>query len=266
MHCSAVRDEDFYSLGGRITPGRAGAVERQETLGWKPRADVEPWMVVDPIDWTANPYDDRNWFAQVHGWRVMDAYLRDYRATGDGAVLERVAGWMLAWAKYRRGVPPEISRLLDPISGMRATRIAVVLDAVLPGDLEISERERDGLWALATEQATWLYTPGHIVMMNHAYFQVLGLELLCRVLHDQPWAAQARTYAIETFDRFVQTQFHRGGRPCGEHPELPPTATSTCKTAPPPSPANSTPAEHWSSRRPAVRGAPSSCPPRSWPS
>lgn len=180
-------------------------------VGWQPRPDVSPWLIPEPMDWSANPYNDRNWFAQLHGWRMMDPYLQAYRSRGAGRYLSRLIPWMTSWPAFRDSAPRSEQKTFGALGGMRATRLALVLDAWRTGAIDLSRRERDTLYDLARRDAEWLAMPGHIAMMNHAYFQIFGIELLCRVLSDEPWATGIRQTMLDTFDKLIPLQFTEEG-------------------------------------------------------
>lgn len=210
---SVVVETDYYSIG------RIPSVKNQELVGWRPRVDLEPWPIPEPINWREDPFGDRNWFAQFHGWRMMDPYLRAFKVAGDASNLSRIVPWMTAWPDFRKTAPPQEQKTLGALGGMRVTRLALLLDGYRSGALELSGDERDVLYALAEEDAAWLMTPGNIALMNHAYFQVFGLELIGRVLHGEPWADRARDVALETFGRLISAQFtdegvHVENSPC----------------------------------------------------
>jgi hypothetical protein len=38
-----------------------GRYESQRTQGFRPRRDVAPFPLELPLDWSADPFDDRNW-------------------------------------------------------------------------------------------------------------------------------------------------------------------------------------------------------------
>ncbi len=204
---SAVTEADHYSIGGL----RGDAVEQQQRHGWQARSDSEPWLIPDPIDWSADPFGDPNWYAQFHGWRPMDPHLRAFLRTQDSSYLRNVVPWVVAWPRYRRDAPKGRWKTLDALGGMRATRLALIIDAHLRGDLELADAERVALFGLARDTAAHLMTPEGIQPMNHGYFQVMGLELLGRVMATEDWAAAARDRAFEAFNNLIALQFTEEG-------------------------------------------------------
>jgi hypothetical protein len=200
---SRVTAADYYNIGGH----RPHMLELQEREGWRARPDSTPFRMGESADWAADPFDDPNWFSQFHGWRPMDVYLRAYLRSGDGTMLEKPLGWALAWPAYRRRAPKEKWKRLDALSGMRATRLALLVDAHRRGDVGLSAEGWHTLRGLAAETAEHLMTPEGIQTMNHGYFQALGLELLARVFEEEDWSAPARERADAAFNDLVAVQF-----------------------------------------------------------
>lgn len=208
IYTSKVVDRDYYSIG------RVPSVEVQDRIGWRARSDTQPWPIPESLDWSADPYRDRNWVSQFHSWRFMDPYLRAYKETGEPRYLARLIPWMTSWSGFREAAPESEQERLSVLGGMRTTRLALVLDAYRSGQsgaVELTRQQRDVLYGLGRRDAEWLATPGHISRMNHAYFQVLGVELLCRVMSDEPWAARVRDTMADIFNDLVQSQFTTEG-------------------------------------------------------
>ncbi|TDR93197.1 heparinase II/III family protein [Enterovirga rhinocerotis] len=204
---SALIESDFGVFGGVPTGGAESVIVAvQEAEGWKARSDTLGWVVPDPIDWSADPFGDKNWVAQFHGWRLMNVYLRAYSASRDPEMLRRIVPWMVAWAQYRRDLAPDRHNHVDPQSGMRSTGLAVVLDSIRRGELVVSAEDEVALHDLALDQVAWL-AGGNIAYMNHAYYQIIGLELMCRVLDDEPWAPLCRDHVAGVFEEFLASQF-----------------------------------------------------------
>ncbi|TDR90396.1 alginate lyase family protein [Enterovirga rhinocerotis] len=209
MSTSVIVESDLHGLAGT----RTTAVKEQDEKGWVARAGVEPFFPSEPFDWTANPYADPNWYAIFHSWRMMDAYIRTYWRTKDSSYLRRIVPWIASWGAYydsQRDDPSEM-QTLGGTSGSRGTRLAIVLDAHLNGDLALSSEERAALFARARADAAWLMTPGNMHTMNHGYYQIMGLEQLCRVLKDEPWAASGRDFAAARIAELVPMQFTAEG-------------------------------------------------------
>jgi hypothetical protein len=202
-YTSPLGDTAYYSIGGY----RLNAEAEQKRDGWKARSDSEPWRIADPIDWDANRPEDPNWYSQLHGWRPMDPHLQAYHRTGDGAHLRYIIPWAVSWPEYRERAPQQRWKALNALAGMRATRLGLVLDAYRRGDVELTGREQATLLVLAREFAANLMAQGGIQSMNHGYYQIMGLELLSRVLPEERWAKDALIRVAQAFEGLVSAQF-----------------------------------------------------------
>ncbi|TDR95322.1 heparinase II/III-like protein [Enterovirga rhinocerotis] len=202
---SSLLPEDFGVFGEAFDAGEHSLAEATGGI-WKARSDIPEWVIPDPIDWSADPFSDKNWVAQFHGWRPMNVYLRAYGVSRDPEMLRRIVPWMVAWAHYRRNLSPDRHNLVDPQSGMRSSGLAIVLDSIRRGELEVPIEDEIALHDLALDQIQWLAS-GKIAYMNHAYFQIIGLEVLSRVLGDEAWAPACREYAASVFEEFLGSQF-----------------------------------------------------------
>lgn len=200
---SPVTDTDYYSIG-RTHPIAAA---RYDEEGWQARSDAEPYLIPEPIAWGVDPFDDLNWVAQWHGWRPMDRFLNAYWFRGEHDGLRRIARWAVSWAAWRADAPPELHKKLGALTGMRATRLGLLLDAHFRGHLDLKEDDLAVLRALADDSAAHLQTPAGIQPMNHGYFQIMGLDLLARVLPDERWSEPSGRRAREALEVLVASQF-----------------------------------------------------------
>ena len=110
---------------------------------FKPRRDVQAWDASLPIDWGADPFHDPNWQYQLHAWRVMEYQFYEYRDTEDPAWLREAIEIALDWAHYHVDLGhSEQFSWYDMAAGIRATRLAFMLDRILServdaGDVEL---------------------------------------------------------------------------------------------------------------------------------
>ena len=64
--------------------------------GWK-FGKREPYPVETPIDWAADPYQDRGWRMWLNAWRILEPVLAAYDETKDKCYLEFANGIALDW-------------------------------------------------------------------------------------------------------------------------------------------------------------------------
>ena len=181
---------------------------------FRPRRDVQGWDAALPIDWSADPFDDRNWQYQLHAWRVMEYQLYEYRDTEDPVWLREVIEIALDWARYHVELGnTEKFSWYDMAAGIRAARLAFMLDRILSGLVDVTEIELETLMRVADLHAEKLQNPGFLAKGNHAIFQLVGLDMLCEVISWRSSCEEgaARRYARQFFKSLVNTQFTEEG-------------------------------------------------------
>lgn len=181
---------------------------------FEPRSDVQPWDASLPIDWNADPFRDPNWQYQLHAWRVMEFQLYEYRDSGDSAWLRGAIEIALDWAHYHIALGKEEKfSWYDMAAGIRATRLAFMLDRILSGQVEASHRELETLVRLADLHADKLRDPKFLATGNHAIFQLVGLDMLCEVVawRSSCGEGDARAYARRSFESLLRAQFTEEG-------------------------------------------------------
>ena len=127
---------------------------------FRPRRDVQVWDASLPIDWGADPFHDPNWQYQLHAWRVMEYQLYEYRDTEDPAWLREAIEIALDWAHYHVDLGrSEKFSWYDMAAGIRAARLAFMLDRILSERVEAGDIELETLMYLADLHAEKLQEP-----------------------------------------------------------------------------------------------------------
>lgn len=152
-------------------------IETQEREGFRPRTDNQPYPLDLPIDWAADPFRDRNWCFQLHGWRMMDPYLKLYLAKRDAVPLAKAWVFLEDWSDFHREHSAEYS-WYDMSTGLRALKLSVFLDAVRLGDFTPVADEWSTLFGLVERHLENLSDPENINPNNHGLFQLAGLKQL----------------------------------------------------------------------------------------
>lgn len=184
--------------------------ERMEE-GWQARDDLPHWEIDLPLEWEADPFDDTNWRAQLHFWKPIYPHYNEYFRTEDPSILENAVPFMLDW--WRAAQEESIGRFgwYDMSTGLRAFGIALVLDKIYAGELEVENDELEKLNAMADEHARWLQKRDFISTSNHGMFQVYGLRLLCDVIAYRPVCDGAQEFAAEMFGVLLEHQYTEEG-------------------------------------------------------
>ncbi len=192
----------------------------QKRRGFTPRKDNKPWPLTLPLDWNADPFNDRNWQFQLHAWRMTDPILVEYFKTGDTMYLAEALVFIEDWHSYHfQYKNSTIFSWYDMATGIRAMRLAFFLELVQADELEVSERTLEQLLEMADEHARRLQNKDLISPSNHGLFQVFGLNLLCSVNPTRPACKGGRTFASRMLQDIMITQF----TPQGMHREHSPS-------------------------------------------
>ena len=175
---------------------------------FKPRRDLPAWDASLPIDWSADPFKDRNWQFQLHTWRVMDFNLNQYRETEDATWLQNAADIALDWERYHVELGKRSAYAwYDMAAGLRSSRLAFLLDHILSGQFDFGDANLAALMRLADLHAEKLQEPQFLARTNHAIFQLVGLDALCEVAYWRKACVKARPYARTAFAELVRKQF-----------------------------------------------------------
>ena len=163
-----------------ISLSAATSYEFLRESGFMPRKDVPPWPVVLPILWDADPFDDRNWRFQLHAWRLIDPMLLKYRDTHDKKYLQESIEIINDVYQYHCTLQKESKyQWYDMAAGSRAMKLAWLWNEIdfdaLPDGKEVSHI----FFELMESHVLKLMEESFLSDDNHAYFQLVGLRLLC---------------------------------------------------------------------------------------
>lgn len=169
----------------RIVAGR-DSVRQAEQLwqqGFEPRRDVNPWPFKLPVQWDADPFQDRNWRYQLHAWQMLDPLIVAWEKTRERKYLEDALKIVLDWQQFHVE-QRESSKYgwYDMAVGLRAMKLAYLFQRAFAGDLFLSDASREKLVELAWLHGQNLMDKRYLSRGNHGLFQLHGLLALCRVL------------------------------------------------------------------------------------
>ena len=179
---------------------------------FRPRKDIPAWDASLPIDWSVDPFEDRSWQHHLHAWRNMEHWLYEFRQDGDAAHLLAPVEIALDWHQFHVEEGRKSGfQWYDHSAGIRASRLAFLLDFILSGRLEVSDADLACLMTLADLHAKKLMEPAFLSRGNHGLFQLVGLDALCSVVGWRNACQGARSYAKETFVDLVESWFSEEG-------------------------------------------------------
>ena len=177
-----------------------------------PRNDIPYWEFSLPLDWSVDPFEDRNWEHHLHSWRNMEYWLHQYRREGDIASLLIPIEIVLDWHRFHveEGRTSEF-QWYDHSTGVRASRLAFLLELILSDQIVVNDTDLARLMTLADLHVQKLMEPEFLNSGNHGAFQLVGLDALCSVVGWRTTCQGARIYSKEAFVRLVQSWYSEQG-------------------------------------------------------
>lgn len=173
-------------FGGMFEKTSRDQQTTREILSGTLRISPHPsWAMPKALSWDENPFDQRNWRAQLHMLRWLEPIRRAAAQGDEGARrywLETVRSWV-------RSNPPNRSKgdfaWADMVDGVRA--LCLVFGLPLTQD--------DSGWLLdsITEHGEWLADASHVGRANHALHQHQALFVISRLLRNHEWQDLAVT-------------------------------------------------------------------------
>lgn len=190
-----------------IVSSKTNTIDLYEKIGFKPRTDCTPYPLYLPVDWLEDPFNDRNWMFQLHGWRMLDPYF--VRAQKDD--LGYIADIINDWVQFEKN---NTSKWLwyDMSTGLRALKITLYLK--LCYDKQISHGI-DDIDYLLHEHFRHLSNPKELNPGNHGLFQLHGLKSLTYIIEDVSSDAFSMTdlkkYTNEQMSKLITSQLGTNG-------------------------------------------------------
>ena len=113
----------------------------------------------------------------------MEHWLHEYRLDGDAVQLLVPIEIALDWHRFHvEEGRTSAFQWYDHSTGLRASRLAFLLDLILSNQLEVSESNLARLMTLADLHAEKLRDSTFLSSDNHGLFQLVGLDALCSVV------------------------------------------------------------------------------------
>lgn len=206
-----VLDCRQYQISVFRDPEREIELAQSEGFQALARQDLERVALSYPLDWAADPLQDRNWMFQLHGWRMLDPLfnrMKDQDLDHIGNVME---DWYQFWRQNREA---RHWCWYDMSTGLRASRLAYLL-----------------VWCREHKKPVPLFEPllnrliaahfSHLTRLrelnrgNHGLFQLNGLMALVDALKGVPqWnrkRERARRFAVKHMKRLLHRQLGEFG-------------------------------------------------------
>ena len=175
------------------------------------RADIPKTPLKFPLDWDTDPYQDRNWCAQLHMWRMMDDYLLRFDRSRNIAWMKMPLAIIEDYFRYHIKERKR-SRFAwkDMMVGLRAMKLAYVFSAHLAGHLELSAKQLRACQRLIQRHVRFLTDERHIQYSNHTFIDIHGAMALAQVVSDDDQEIILRL-VDRVLPTLLTTQFSRAG-------------------------------------------------------
>ena len=175
------------------------------------RLDLSPVQLGFPIVWDEDPFSDRNWMFQLHGWRMLDVFFNRMLPQD----VDFIAQVMTDWQQFQSNSPDATPWFwYDMSTGLRASKIAALLmwsyEQTKPIPL-VSEV----LQCLISEHVAHLSNPKELNHGNHGLFQLNGLMALLHALNltgrSLPQQSAATEFTVMHMKEILQSQLGNYG-------------------------------------------------------
>ena len=208
-------DDRFYEI--RRFKNIEAEIKRYKKEGFiaMGREDLKAHKFSFPIDWLADPYDDRNWMYQLQAWRVIDPFLLRFEPKDVSYISQVINDWDAAvnaagqaddWFWY------------DMAAGIRALKLTYFV--LRCKALHVSH-EINNLESLIERHIRNLADPKNLNYGNHGLFQIHGLMSLACLIKQADWLnlQQVRDYAVSSMELLLKNQLGEHGVHTENSPE-----------------------------------------------
>lgn len=177
-----------------IISSKPEAIQIYETEGFRPRKDSISHFLTIPIDWSFDPFNDRNWMYQLNAWRMLEPYFN----RGNIEDLNYIAKIINDWIYFEKN---NVSKWLwyDMSVGLRALKISLYLKCCYEKGIDHQISDLDYLFH---EHLRHLSDPKELNSGNHGLFQLHGLKSLVYIL--ESWNKDA--YSIKSIGSYANEQ------------------------------------------------------------
>jgi hypothetical protein len=207
-----VLETEYLNFLVQGDPVQASAVQLENGFKAPGREDLSFWSLKIPLEWNANPFKDTNWRFQVHAWRMLDPYVLAWLKTGDKRYMVEVLAIVQDWHRYHIiETLPSTYGWYDMAAGIRAMKLAFLLDRALRSQFELTVEDRRMLIELADAHVSKLTEPDFLSPGNHGLFQLHGLIAVCQTLPYLKGCSGALKYAEGEMNELLNHQFSAEG-------------------------------------------------------
>jgi len=193
-------------------PVRVAALQAQQGFRAPGREELSAWPLTIPVSWNADPFRDSNWRFQLHAWRMLDPLLLAWTETGEQRYVDDAMRIVEDWHRYHVENGRHSAYGWNGMAtGIRAMKIALLLDRSLRGEMDFSEGDKELTIELADAHVRKLVVPALLNQGNHGLFQLHGLIAICTTVPQLVSCRGALQYAEQAMQRLLNLQFSSEG-------------------------------------------------------
>ncbi|MGP5254614.1 heparinase II/III domain-containing protein [Glutamicibacter ardleyensis] len=200
MSIDAARRQAF---GAKFDVSRRDQTLADQLLGGRLTLSPHPeWALTKDLEWTEDPFSDRNWRAQLQMLRWMDP-LRRRADAGDAASATAWLHYAKSWIDSNLSPAKSVREAwMDMVDGLRALELCIALPFV--SDFEPTALE----WLIPAIQvhAEWLMDERNLGHSNHALHQHQGLFVCGAVLRNEEMMQIAECRMLDLFKSQYDSQ------------------------------------------------------------
>jgi Heparinase II/III-like protein/Heparinase II/III N-terminus len=192
-------ESDLYLMAGPAPPD------------FQPRTDRPAWRLTLPLDWAVDPFGDDNWRFHLHVWRMIDPLILRWFREREPAMLREMFAYPRDWWRYHRAGGSTAHSWSDMASGVRALKLAFLVERWRLGDLVLDREEKAVLLALVDAHAGFLGRRRNVRNTNHGLLQAIAYRQLCRQAPDRRSCRRAHGRSAAYMRRIIARQFSPEG-------------------------------------------------------
>jgi hypothetical protein len=182
-------------FGGMYEKSSLDARLTRDLLAGKLSISPHPvWAIPEVLTWTEDPFNQRNWRAQLQMLRWLEPVRRS-AMDGDEAAREYWVSSVRSWVRANpRGRSEADFAWADMVEAIRGMCLVFGLP-LLHGE--------DQTWLLEAiwEHGEWMADPEHLGKANHALHQHQSLFVIGALFENSEWKSLAHGRMLELFDK-----------------------------------------------------------------
>ena len=154
---------------------------------FRPRSDTPLVKLTLPLDWSMDPFSDRNWQFHLHAWRMLNPIWTRFFENDWNALQNQILPWVVDWHRYHiRDDIRSVFEWHDMATGVRSHHLAMIVRLQEEGKFNISKDEMLLINKLIVEHIKKLRNKVFISLTNHGIIQLTGLRLLGEAWEGKP--------------------------------------------------------------------------------